>query len=108
MQIARFSAKRRSPRPGLRPSNLSYFLNGHRKHPLNFDDLEDIGFYYNLTIADLFGLTRAKNDLSAEEERLLLAYRAARPDVQGMAITVLELGADHGPGHAPKRRFAAA
>jgi hypothetical protein len=70
--IARESARRRKPRPGLNPQNLSYFLHGHRKRPLSFDDLDDIAFYFNCMTHDY---------PSAVIVAAALSERPCRPDV---------------------------
>jgi transcriptional regulator with XRE-family HTH domain len=76
VKIADYSAQRRAPQRGLSAQNLSYFLNGRRKHPLGISDLEDIALYFNLTVGELFTVNK-KTELSGPEQRLLLAYAAA-------------------------------
>ena len=106
VKIAQFSAKRRAPARGLTAQNLSYFLNGRRKRPLGISDLEDIAFYYNLSVGDLFTPARKKSELSGPEQRLLVAYHAAPATVQAAVMTILET-ADRGPtSHGPRRRFS--
>jgi hypothetical protein len=100
VKIADYSAQRRAPQRGLSAQNLSYFLNGRRKH------LEDIALYFNLTVGELFTVNK-KTELTGPEQRLLLAYAAAPPAAQAAALTLLEL-TDRGaaPRGAPRRRFA--
>lgn len=102
-QIVRTSARRRKGK-GLRAQNLSYFLNGHRKRPLSFEDVEDIAFHYNLSMGDLLEPTRKKSELPAAEQRLLIAYRAAAVEFQTAALMMLEASAVQREG-APRKRF---
>jgi transcriptional regulator with XRE-family HTH domain len=105
VKIAEYSAKRRAPQRGLSAQNLSYFLNGRRKRPLGISDLEDIAFYFNLTVGDLF-TPRKKTELAGAEQRLLVAYAAAPPEVQAAVLTMLE-AADRGRSRGgPRRRFS--
>ena len=101
VKIADYSAKRRAPEPGLSAQNLSYFLNGRRKRPLGINDLEDIALYYNLTVGDLFTL-RKKSELSGADQRLLVAYAAAPPEIQAAVLAILETPRAAGP----RRRFS--
>jgi hypothetical protein len=105
VKIAQYSAKRRAPARGLSAQNLSYFLNGRRKRPLGISDLEDIAFYFNLTGGDLF-TPRKKTELSGPEQRLLVAYAAAAPEVQTAAIVMLEAADRSAPRGGPRRRFS--
>lgn len=106
VKIAEYSAKRRAPARGLTVQNLSYFLNGRRKRPLGIADLEDIAFYFNLTVGELFAPHGRKSELSGPEQRLLIAYASAPPAAQAAALTLLELTDRGAPRGAPRRRFA--
>jgi transcriptional regulator with XRE-family HTH domain len=101
VKIAQYSAKRRAPQRGLSAQNLSYFLNGRRKRPLGISDLEDIAFYFNLTVGDLF-TPRKKTELAGAEQRLLVAYAAAPPEIQAAVMAILETPRAAGP----RRRFS--
>ena len=66
-------------RPGgtkLRTQDLSYFKHGTagRENPITIDHLDDIADYFRVSIGELFEV-KAK-DLSADEQRLVLAFRA--------------------------------
>lgn len=101
VKIADYSAKRRAPERGLTAKNLSYFLNGRRKRPLGIADLEDIAFYFNLTVGELFAPHGRKSELTGPEQRLLLAYAAAPPTIQAAVMAILE-----DTPKAPRRRFS--
>ena len=105
VKIAQYSAKRRAPARGLSVQNLSYFLNGHRKRPLGISDLEDIAFYFNLTVGELFAPHSKKSELSGPQQRLLVAYDAAPAEVQAAVMTLLET-AGRGASGPARRRFS--
>jgi len=99
---SRTTVRSAAPRSAASPRRTSpYFLNDRRKRPLGIADLEDIAFYYNLTVGELFAPHGRKSELSGPEQRLLLAYAAAPPTIQAAVMAILE-----DTPKAPRRRFS--
>jgi hypothetical protein len=79
-------------RPGgqrIYAQELSYFLNNqHGRRGVNLDDLDDITDYFGVTIGELFDVP--VRGLSADEQRLVLAFRALPPATQDHVLGVVE------------------
>jgi len=86
--LAKFSKER----PGgqrIYAQELSYFLNNqHGRRGVNLDDLDDITDYFGVTIGELFDVPA--RGLSADEQRLVLAFRALPPATQEHVLGVVE------------------
>lgn len=90
-RIARYS----QDSPGgskILPQDLSYFLNptsNKGRKGIQLDDLDDLAAATGLSIGELLSVTK-KEELSAEEQRTVLAFRVLPPTLQEHFLAVIE------------------
>jgi len=101
--LAKFSQERPGG-SGITQTDLSNFLGAHpNRRGLTIDDLDDIAAFFNTTVGDLLGDTRL-GDLSAEEQRLVHAFRELPPKQRTEIVDVVEF---MGLAAREGRRFSA-
>jgi hypothetical protein len=101
--LAKFS-QQRPEGSGISETDLSNFLGAHpNRRGLTIDDLDDIAAFFNLTVGELLGDTRL-GDLSAEEQRLVNAFRELPSKQQTNVVDLIEF---MGLAAREGRRFSA-
>lgn len=101
--LAKFSQERPGG-SGITQTDLSNFLGAHpNRRGLTIDDLDDIAAFFNTTVGELLGDTRL-GDLSAEEQRLVQAFRLLPHKQQLEVVDVVEF---MGLAAREGRRFSA-
>lgn len=76
----------------LSQQNLTYFLNPldypDRPTPINLDDLDDIADFLRLSVGELFDIKQ--QDLSGDEQRIVLAFRALAEPTREHFLALVE------------------
>lgn len=85
--LSKYTRKSPFASRGISPTALSMFLHGTRR--LHIDDLEGLAAGLNISIPELLGVPKW-GDLTAHEQRVILAFRSLSSDAQAHFLGLIE------------------